>query len=217
MKSLEELINTDDPGWVLVSEWIKTAKNKVEVLPVDIESARKTLIATQVTTRSPMGAIIYNSGGILVDDGWIRILGSGNQKLDRSLSDWNETTGAINFLLVADDVVGGFFMLNGGGLGNDLGKMYYFSPDSLEYEPLDLSYSQFLEFCFNGRLDTFYRGLRWDNWKSDVKKIDGNQGFNFVPFLWTKEGKNIKKNFRGVVPIIELYQLNTEFKSKLGG
>jgi hypothetical protein len=32
MKSFEELVNTDDPGWPLVSKWIKTAKNKIEVL-----------------------------------------------------------------------------------------------------------------------------------------------------------------------------------------
>jgi len=50
MKSFEELVNTDDPGWPLVSEWIKTAKNKIEVLPADAERVKKTLIATQVIT-----------------------------------------------------------------------------------------------------------------------------------------------------------------------
>jgi len=43
-----------------------------------VETNRKSaLVAVQVTTRSPMGAIIYETGGILVDHGWIRILGSG--------------------------------------------------------------------------------------------------------------------------------------------
>ncbi|WP_228099174.1 DUF2625 domain-containing protein [Pedobacter sp. MC2016-24] len=214
MKSFEELVNTDDPGWPLVSEWIKTAKNKIEVLPADAERAKKTLIATQVTTRSPMGAIIYSSGGILVDGGWIRILGSGSKKLDRSLSDWNKTAGSAGFLLIADDVVGGFFMLNGGGLGKDLGNIYYFSPDGLEYEALDITYSQFLDFCFNNDLNVFYKGLRWDSWQADVKKIDGNQVFNFVPALWTKEGKNINKNSRKAVPVEEQYRLNMELRGK---
>lgn len=215
MKSFEELINTDEPGWALVSEWIKTAKNKIEVLPADAESVKRTLVATQVTTRSPLGAIIYTSGGILVDEGWIRILGSGSKKLNRSLSDWNRTVGNNGFLLIADDVIGGFFLLNGGGLGKDVGNVYYFSPDGLEYEPLDITYSQFLDFCFNNDLNDFYKGLRWDNWREDVQKIDGNQVFNFVPFLWTKEGHDINKNSRKAAPVEEQYRLNMELRGKL--
>jgi hypothetical protein len=34
MRQVEELINKTESGWVLVNEWIKSAKNKVEVLPV---------------------------------------------------------------------------------------------------------------------------------------------------------------------------------------
>jgi hypothetical protein len=37
-----------------------------------------------------MGAIIYETGGLLVDNGWIRILGSGHKKLDRNLPEWNK-------------------------------------------------------------------------------------------------------------------------------
>lgn len=44
-------------------------------------SGETALLATQVTTRSPMGAVVYHTGGILVDHGWIRILGAGECKL----------------------------------------------------------------------------------------------------------------------------------------
>src|SRR4051812_15885417 len=167
MRPVEELINQTDPGWILVKDWIKSAKNKVEILMVDTVKAKDALYKTQVTTRSPMGAVIYMTGGLLIDDGWIRILGSGNTKLNRTLPDWNkgksfkEFGEAMSFLLIADDAIGGFYMLNGGGLGNDLGKIYYFSPDNLEYEALDITYTQFLEFCFNNDLDKFYKGYRW--------------------------------------------------------
>ncbi len=33
MKPLNELINKEETGWELVSEWIKEATNKIEVLP----------------------------------------------------------------------------------------------------------------------------------------------------------------------------------------
>jgi hypothetical protein len=81
MRSVDELVNKTDPGWTLVKDWIKSAKNKVEILPVDQAKAKDALYKTQVTTRSPMGAVIFMTGGILIDDGWIRILGSGSRRI----------------------------------------------------------------------------------------------------------------------------------------
>jgi len=222
MRPVDGLINTTDPGWTLVNDWIKSAKNKVEILAVDTTKAKDALYKTQVTTRSPMGAIIYMTGGLLIDDGWIRILGSGNSKLNRTLPDWNkgksfkEFGQAAPFLLIADDAMGGFFLLNGGGLGKDLGKVYYFSPDNLEYEPLDLTYTDFLNFCFNNNLDEFYKGYRWTNWKEDVSKLSGDKIYNFFPMLWTKEGKDINKVSRKAVPVEEQYDLNLDFRKQLG-
>ena len=58
MRTFEELVNTDEPGWVVVQEWLGKATNSVEVLPPVEENRRVAVVATQVTTRSPMGAII---------------------------------------------------------------------------------------------------------------------------------------------------------------
>ncbi|MCH5716896.1 DUF2625 domain-containing protein [Niabella hibiscisoli] len=222
MRTIEQLIDTTDPGWPLVKQWIGSAKNKVEVLPVDTTKAKVALYNTQVTTRSPMGAVVYMTGGILVDDGWIRILGSGSEKLSRSLPEWNKgkafkTYGERPpFLLIADDVLGGFFMINGGALGSDLGKVYYLAPDNLEYEPLDLTYTEFLNFCFNNDLEDFYIGYRWRNWKNDVSKLTGDQVFNFFPYLWSKEGKDMSRVSRKAVPVEEQYNLNLDFRKQLG-
>jgi hypothetical protein len=222
MKTTDELINKIEPGWPLVLEWISSAKNKVEILPCDTAKAKDALYKTQVTTRSPMGAIIYSTGGLLIDNGWIRILGSGHSKLDRTLPDWNkgktfkEYGEAPSFLLVADDAVGGFFAINGGVLGNDLGKIYYLSPDNLKWEPLELTYTEFLLFCFDDDLNKFYDGLRWKSWKEEVSKLDGNKIYNFYPFLWTKEGKDIDKNSRKPIPVEEQYNLNMEMRKQLG-
>ncbi|TJZ53831.1 DUF2625 domain-containing protein [Sphingobacterium olei] len=222
MRLLNELVNKTEPSWNFVKQWIDSAKNKVEILSVDTAKANAALYKTQVTTRSPMGAIVYMTGGLLVDSGWIRILGSGNPKLNRTLPDWNKGKSFQkfgenpSFLLIADDVIGGFFLLNGGGLGDDLGKIYYFSPDNLEYEPLGLSYTEFLIFCFNTNLDDFYGDYRWTNWKDDVAKLGGDNVYNFFPTLWTNEGKDISKVSKQAVPIEEQYNLNIEFRKQLG-
>ena len=90
MKTLKELINTEEPGWDLVQEWLQEATNPYEILPRDIKRAEEELVRAQVTTRSPMGAIIYETGGILIDGGWIRILGSGCERLQRGIMEWNK-------------------------------------------------------------------------------------------------------------------------------
>lgn len=222
MKPIDELINKTEPGWPLVLEWISSAKNKVEILACDTAKAKDALYKTQVTTRSPMGAIIYSTGGLLIDNGWIRILGSGHSKLDRTVPDWNkgktfkEYGEVPSFLLIADDAVGGFFAINGGALGKDLGKVYYLSPDNLNWEPLELTYTEFLLFCFNHDLNKYYEGLRWKNWHDDVSTLDGNKVYNFYPFLWTKEGKNIDKNSRKQIPVEEQYNFNMDMKEQLG-
>lgn len=222
MQPVNELINTTNPGWPMVKDWIESAKNKVEILTVDTAKAKDALFKTQVTTRSPMGSVVYMTGGILVDDGWIRILGSGNPKLNRTLPDWNKGKSiekfgeASPFLLVADDAIGGFYLLNGGGLGKDLGKIYYFSPDNLTYEPLDLTYSDFLQFCFNNDLEKFYKGKRWTKWRDEVSKLYGDKVYSFYPYLWSKEGKNINKNTRKIISIEEQYNLNLDTRKQLG-
>ena len=43
LRTANELINTKEPAWELVRNWINTAKNVVEVLPLYSIKARETL------------------------------------------------------------------------------------------------------------------------------------------------------------------------------
>lgn len=222
MRTLKDLLNIEDPAWGIVKEWINLAKNKVEILPCKRQDAEEALLNTQVTIRSMMGAIVYETGGLLIDKGWIRILGAGCEQLKRSLPEWNKgkTFGEYGepapYLLIADDAVGGFFAINGGYLGDDTGNIYYFAPDSLEWEALEITYSQFLLFCFDNNLNEFYSNLRWKGWEDDLSTLKPDYAFNFVPFLWTKEGSDINKVSRKVIPVREVYDFNMEMKSTLG-
>ena len=222
MRKVEELINTADPGWPLVKQWIDSAKNKVEILPVDTIKSRGVLFQTQVTTRSPMGAIIYKTGGILIDGGWIRILGSGHPRFNRTLPEWNkgksfkEYGETPTYLLVADDVMGGFFAINGGAFGKEMGKVYYFAPDNLEWEEVNKTYTEFLLFCFNGDLDKFYEGYRWKGWQKEVAALPGDKVYSFFPYLYTREGKNINNSTKSAVPVEEQFQFNLTMRKQLG-
>ena len=86
--ALEELVNRDEPAITLIRDWIGAAENQCDVLPPS-NANEDVLLEIQVTTRSPLGALAYETGGVLVDHGWLRFLGSGHPKLRRTLSEWN--------------------------------------------------------------------------------------------------------------------------------
>jgi hypothetical protein len=213
MRPLHELINRDDPGFPLVRQWIEAAVRPVEVLPPS-DAREDALVQTQVTTRSPMGAVVYETGGILVDGGWLRVLGSGHARLTRTLPGWN--AGRSNGLyLVADDAVGGFFAINGGALGDDVKNLYYFAPDSLDWEPLQIGYSDFLPWAFSKNLDQFYDWIRWRDWGNDVQTLHGDRCYAFYPCLFTKEGKG-GCGQRAEVPVEEAWGLQMHLREQLG-
>ena len=211
-KSLDQLVNRTEPAWPLVQDWISKAVRLVEVLPPS-ERAGDALVSVQVTTRSPMGAVIFNTGGLLVDHGWLRILGSGHPRLSRSLPDWNFSCGMQEsdtpppWVLVADDVVGGFFALDGGRFGGDKPAVWYFAPDVLEWENTDCGYSEFLCWSFSGKLDLFYESWRWPSWQTEVANIRGDQALSFYPPLCA-DGPALAERSRAAVSITEVFRLN---------
>jgi Protein of unknown function DUF2625 len=210
-RSLKELINREDPAWPLVEEWIATATRPVEVLPPSAD-AGDALVALQVTTGSPMGAIVLETGGILVDHGWIRILGSGHRRLPRSLPSWSfacglqESDAPPPFLLVADDVVGGFFAQNGGHFGPGGPNVWYFAPDTWKWEDLGVGYSQFVSWCFSGDVPLFYEGYRWPGWEADTARLGGDLAFHLYPPL-TAAGPPLAERSRRAIPVSEIYAL----------
>lgn len=221
LRSLQELIAKKDAAWPQVRSWAEKARNKIEILAADSDASREALMEVQITTRSPMGAIVFMTGGILVDDGWIRILGSGHPRLTRSLPSWNrgKASGLPGtpppFMFIADDAIGGFFLLNGGGLGSDPGKVYYLSPNKLNYEPLGLTYTEFIHFCFDGDLNEFYGPLRWGGWREEVSQLNGDQVISTQVPLWERPFGEVFGEKRIRMPVGEMYRLMQTSKAQM--
>ena len=149
MRSLNELLEVDEPALPLVERWAGDAELPAEILSPS-SNCGGVLVDLQVTTRSVLGAVAYGTGGILVDGGWLRMLGSGHPKLTRNIAAWN--AGRSNgFCLVADDAIGGFFALNGGAFGDDLGSVYYLAPETLKWESLGVGHAAFTQWAFTKR------------------------------------------------------------------
>jgi hypothetical protein len=217
MKTLAELINEDDPAWPLVQSWLAVAPHSVQILPVDRALGEQTLLALQVTTHSTLGAVALETGGILLDHGWLRILG-GSGGHGGSLREWNGLAGAPprlpGALLVAHDAVGGFFALNNTRLSGPPGSVHYRAPDSLAWEGLDLGYSDFLHWAATGDLARFYATLRWPGWEVETDSLPPDRGFSFYPPLWAVSESPPDRS-RRAVPMLELWDLQQEMAAQL--
>jgi len=88
-RPLDALLDQVDPMWPLLQQWIAESPRLVEVLPVERREAITALIALQVTTHSTLGALAWETGGILLDHGWLRILGAASDRMQDGLLAWN--------------------------------------------------------------------------------------------------------------------------------
>ncbi|EHN63782.1 DUF2625 domain-containing protein [Comamonas testosteroni] len=202
MRALAELLDRDEPALPLIQAWAQEASIPVECLPPSAQRD-SVLLALQVTTRSPLGAMAHGTGGILIDGGWLRMLGSGHPRLTRDLAAWNRARSS-GFLLIADDAVGGFFAINGGALGEDLGAVHYLAPDTWAWESLEMRHTAFVQWAFTGGLRDFYRDLRWEGWEAEVAGMGNDACMSFYPFLFTEQG-SVLSSARKPVPAAEHY------------
>ena len=121
--------------------------------------------------------VIENCGGIVIDN-WIRLYGCGElnviHKNEMIINDYNLD------IMIGEDVIGGIFALKDN-------VVFYFAPDSLEWECLDVYYANFM------------------NWLI-------TNGFSLYPFLFSK--CDIEARDRKVVSIDEIIMRNFEFGKK---
>jgi hypothetical protein len=218
-RSLDQLTDRDDPAWPIILGWIAGSRSAPEVLPPERSRAEAALLTLQVTTRSPLGALALETGGILVDHGWLRLLGSGHARLPDTLLTWNGLAGPTmgapleGAFVVAVDVLGGVFALNGGGLGPDRG-INYFAPDAHRWEALQLSHLDFVQWTLQGDLARFYASVHWPGWKQEVAALGPTQGISVYPFLWTV-GAPVAARDRRAVTFAELWSLEREMALQL--
>ncbi|HUR23883.1 MAG TPA: DUF2625 family protein [Acidimicrobiales bacterium] len=206
MRTIEELRDVDDPAWPVIQDAVAGADEPAEVVPGDVAAGEETLLLLQVTARSFLGALALHTGGLLVDHGWLRILGGGRGPLNLCRANGvdqppMEPPGQV---LVAFDVLGGKFAINGGAIPGSVGEVAYFAPDDLAWLPLEMKFSEFVLWSLTDRLAMFYEHLRWPGWEAEVAALALDQGLSLVPPPFTTQGQNLSKVSRQPIPIAEL-------------
>ncbi|MBF9067103.1 DUF2625 family protein [Streptacidiphilus fuscans] len=230
MRELDELINVSDPAWPHLLELLASSATPVEVLPGDAAEGHRALQQMQVTARSALGGLVLNSGGLVVDHGWVRVFGGGSAGRGMpSLAEVNQfpvgfdpTWHPAAGLVVGHDVVGGVFALNGHdpaavGRPGEPGQMTYFAPDTLAWEAMEMGHSGWLSWLFSGRLERFYDGLRWPAWREEAAALAFTQGITVYPFLWSKEARaDLGATRRRPVPMREVLGVAADFARQMG-
>ncbi|MFJ6437424.1 DUF2625 family protein [Streptomyces sp. NPDC091416] len=231
MRQLSELTDVDEPAWPILQAEFAGSPVAVEMLPGDPGQGRASLLQLQVGAGSALGAMALHSGGLIVDHGWLRVLGGaasdgaglpGLARVNRFPDAFDAAWRPTDALVVGHDVLGGVFALNGHdpaacGRPGAPGQMLYFAPDSLRWEAMEIGYGTWLTWLLSGRLEKFYDGLRWPGWQSESQALDLSRGIAVYPFLWSQEAHaDLASTTREPVPMPELLGLSVDFCRQAG-
>jgi len=214
-RSAEQLRAAAAPAWPEIRHLIETATTTVRVLSADPARRDEALEALQVTAGSYLGALAGECGGLLVDNGWLRVLAAGTPVLP-GLHQATSIAGAPSpWLEVAWDVMGGRFAINGGGLDAEAGEVCYWGPDTLDWSGTSGGHSRFVAWALGGGLTGFYESLRWDGWEREVADLGPDQGMSVYPPPFAVEGRAIAEASRKPVPIAELHGFYAEIATQV--
>ena len=212
------MINIDNNLWQEINNMFISSNRQLVLNSDELENGIKALNVLQVTSKSAIGSIILNTSGIVIDN-WIRILGH-DSNINRGILSYNSieengvATQIDKMLIVADDVVGGVFALNAGKFSEGIGEVWYFAPDTLQWESLEIQYSEFIAWIAQGNIDEFYSTMRWSTWKEECKNVKFNEAILIYPFLWSNEIE-LEKADKKIVTAEELLKINQEYSKKL--
>eukprot|EP00668_Euglena_longa_P016716 GGOE01021006.1.p1 GENE.GGOE01021006.1~~GGOE01021006.1.p1 ORF type:complete len:237 (-),score=48.52 GGOE01021006.1:165-875(-) len=218
-----------DSALPLIFRWQQSATNHVEILPgTNRRDCEEALQWLELTAKTPLGAVALHTGGILVHHGWLHSLPV--SPIHQLQCMWAEAEAGVPLgcILIADDIIGGFFALNGGRLSEERGtiaKVFYLSPDTLEWECTGMGYGAFLQWAFLGNIPEFYalypfeppvdcpdlaadEALTADvQWWREVEGLAATLSFRFSPPLWETAGGAVIDRARFSVPAAELFEL----------
>ena len=196
----------DQSTWEDILAAMAASPYPVHPLPPDLARAEASLASLGMTTRSWLGAVVANSSGLLLDHGWLRVLGSGGGGLPDVAAAADSDGGG---LLVAYDVLGGRFAWMPPEPGAPP-TVHYFGPDTLDWQDLKLGYGDWLHAMIAGWLTRFYEALRWPGWEAEVSSLAPDRGLSVYPPPWSEEGKDLSAVSRQPAPLLEVAALYRE-------
>lgn len=163
---------------------IDASPSKVVVRP-RLGHANTSSETLKVAGESFLAAIADQTGGIIVADGRICLLGGDNAEGD-TLASLNQLDGGYprlfpGVLIVAYDVYGGLFGLDAEAKSPRDATVGYLPPDSYIWENLEIGHSLFVEWSMSADVAAFYAPIEKD---SGFPACKAGEAISFAPPLW---------------------------------
>ena len=133
--------------WNQLLDLFEKADRSIDIIEGNIPHGIDEIQEIGASPESVLGAVIVNACGIVFDK-WVFVIGQSSDKYGILNFGEKMNYDSSGLLVVATDIVGGIFALNMGRFPEDQGLVWYFAPDTLEWESLEMKYSQFIAILF---------------------------------------------------------------------
>lgn len=191
-------------------------KSPNKVVYVENEKNSDDLLKSlNIDEKSVIGQVMFSFSKLCVN-GYLRIL-SGDKRIELNIVEFNKVVKS-NFIegkqIFAYDVWGGLFAVSTNNQVNDESNIFYFAPDTLEWEDLDMNYLQFLMWVCTEEFNEFHESFMWSEIYNDFSTLGENDAILIYPFLWANEC-DLETASKKHISIIELVMMNDENSNKL--
>lgn len=186
----------DDSLWPKVRRLAEASGARI--LPID----HTTVVS--VLPDAALSEVVARSGGLLIDGGWLRVLGSGSADLIDIAAANQGALGVEPYgVLVGYDVLGGQFSLAAESTRMKP-TIHYYQPDEVRWLDLMIGYAEWLMLMLDGSTTEFYADLRWPGWREDTRDCPLDKGYALDPPPWSSRGRDVSTVVRHLEPIAEL-------------
>lgn len=159
------------------------ARSRVEVhmFPAlhNHQDTEDALEAAGLAAGSLLATLLKLSNGMILDGGWIRILGLTDRACGRSLASWNRGAGwqeawgegVRGKLCFADDPLGNQYAINIGEDGRGNWQVFLGSVEDRSWRSLDCTFGQWLEQVFAGKHPEWYDPDHYPAWRRGAEEL----------------------------------------------
>lgn len=213
MNDIDDPVDVRDAVWEWLAADLRCSLAPATVLRPDPGTCRAALRRLRITAESRLGAIVLNTGGILLHDGWVRVYGGsgGGPEGMPGIAEVNglpEPGGLPSAgLVLAHDVLGGVFALNGPrprshGRPGRPGDVVCFCPATLTWRTTGMDHDRWLNWLVDGGAAGQYRDVLWPTWRDDIAGLGPRQGLTAHPAPWSAEaGEGLTPPVRTPAPL----------------
>lgn len=194
-------------NWNKILDMMNCSVNRVS-LNESVTDNSTAIRELQIDEFSSFGQVILHVNRMVIN-GYLRIFGEHILEINRKVK--NVYHG--NKIVIATDVFGGIFAINNGDFCGNRASIWYFAPDTLEWEDLNIDYTHFLQWVCSEDFNTFYSSFLWSTADDIIRIISDDEAVLVYPFLWSNEC-NIETASKKILPFDELLSLNAEYKHK---